>query len=242
VHRAAGRDQQDPLGVHQGLKAFIRVAVRRTGGDLPRIATAGKPASHVFGRGGLVLIFHLPSAEADLCRCSTIFGRKRFEDISLNAFDSARRAWEPDLSAIGCAAVVDLGGAQCQADRIHRFGCRCPADRRQAGLPRLRQKQICVDVSTVFGGSRSVSIFHLSSTEADLCRCSIIFGRKQICVDVPPSSAESGLMTYPSTLLILPAGRGSLTCRRSAAQQSWIRAARSVSGRTRSRFSGSIVL
>ena len=55
-------------------------------------------------------------------------------------FDSARRAWEYDLSAICRAPAASAEHAVCLIYRVAWFYCRYPADRWQAELSRLRQK------------------------------------------------------------------------------------------------------
>ena len=56
----------------------------------------------------------------------------------IQAFDSGRRPWEPDLSAIWREAAAGSDGPVHQTHRICSFCCRCAPDRRQGGAPPRR--------------------------------------------------------------------------------------------------------
>ena len=135
-------------------------------------------------------------------------GRSGSVSNALALFDSARRAWEPDLSAIGCAAVAGSSGAVRQAHRVCRICCRCAPDRRQARLPRPsgRSGSGVAMPSPLAGADRWQPCHRLRQKRIGGSHA-IAFGR-------------SGSVSNVLALLILPKGRGSLTCRRSAAQQS----------------------
>ncbi len=116
----------------------------------------------------------------------------------IQAFDSGRRPWEPDLSAIWREAAAGSDSPVHQTHRICSFCCRCAPDRRQGGAPPRRLPRLP-------GRITSAGIAN-NAPQAS-----------------PPSQGD-----FVFKLLILAEGRGSPTCRRSGAKRQQDQTARYI--------------
>ena len=122
---------------------------------------------------------------------------------------SARRAWEPDLSAICRVPAVRSSTSVHQAHRMRKFCCRCAPDRRQGGapprwLPRPsgRSRSVCLPASLQRVAYRA-SVLSPKHLKSALARAGPHGFR-------PESKARTTLQSR------FCRRRGSQTCRRSA--------------------------
>jgi hypothetical protein len=102
--------------------------------------------------------------------------------------------------------------------RVLRFDCRSPADRRQAGLLRLRQKRGSSSPNAVTGGC--FCRFGSKARRRTCRRCRPRGRLRSRCVRCTASQPPSRSAAPTRLVVFLPEGRRSLACRRWAAQQS----------------------